>query len=79
MLVEVPLPVWKMSITNSRIELAIDHIFRRLLDEFRLLFIQYAELVIDLGRAGFDQAHRADKSPAEPQIGNREIFHRPSG
>ena len=79
MFVEVPAAGLEDVDDELVVELAVDHLLRRLLEQLAAFSSSRPELVVHLRRRPLDQPHRGDEPAAKAQVGDREILHRPAG
>jgi hypothetical protein len=77
MLVEVPLPVWKMSSTNWSSHRPLDHLLGRLSRWPPTEPVQLVQLHVGQGRRLLDHgAQRRDEAAREAEVADREVLDR---
>ena len=79
MLVEVPLPVWKMSTTNWSSSLPSHDFLRRLLDQPRRFFVEEPRSMFTSAQAHLISPIARDEAAREAEVGDREILDGPRG
>jgi hypothetical protein len=76
MLVEVPLPVWKMSSTNCASSFPVDHLVGGALDGAADLGREQPHFHVGARARLLDGAQRVDEAPRKADAADREVLDR---